>query len=57
MCRIPNLWLKSLTYFFDEKSEKYTDFSQPGKITIQLYDEYYKIWENAKVRKFYDNFH
>ncbi len=38
------------------KIEKYADFGQARKISVQLDDEYYENWENAKIRKMYDNF-
>ncbi len=38
------------------KIEKYDDFGQIGKISLQLDNEYYKNGENAEIRKMYDNF-
>ncbi len=38
------------------KIEKYTDFAQAGKISVQLDNEYYENGENTKIRKMYDNF-
>ncbi len=34
------------------KSKKYNDFGQPGKISVQLDDDYYQNGENAIIRKF-----
>ncbi len=36
---------------------KYGDFScKSGKFVIQIIDDYYINWKNAKTRKIYDNF-
>ncbi len=39
-----------------KKSKKYADFSQAGKINVQLDDEYYENGEMAKIQKIYDTF-
>ncbi len=39
------------------KIEKYADFGQVGKISVQLDDEYYENEENTEIQKIYDNFH
>ncbi len=40
------------------KIKKYADLSRKlGKLAIQIKDDYYINWKNAKTRKIYDNVH
>ncbi len=39
------------------KIEKYADFAEARKISVQFYYKQYKNGENAKILKMYDKFH
>ncbi len=58
-----NYWLWQISSMGDQsgirriKSKKYANFiSESGKLAIQIKDDYYINWKNARIEKIFNNF-